>query len=178
MWGVVRAARALTDLRTLKSYLLLVWLEWDYLYHDGHGEICTLIREDSGGVWMGHPRKDLLKHLDHILGQLNLGLDHLQQHKPSLKKSSIKQVKKQYVKLKQVVVEEDKKVAIAMACEFSKLIIPLSLLTLTSTYREALDVHVCHPMPIVAGLGCSSLFPMLQKSTYSLTSMSSQKFNG
>lgn len=48
--------------------------------------------EDFGGVWTGHCHKDLLEHLDHILGQLALGLDHLQQHKPSLNKGNVRQM--------------------------------------------------------------------------------------
>jgi len=161
VWGVVEAIRALAHLEILKSYLLLIWSEWDHLYHGGHGEMCTLIKEDFGGVWMEHHRKDFLKHLDHILGQLDLGLDHLQQHKPSLEKGSIKRMKEQYGKLKEVVVEEDKKVAMALARESSKLIFPPSLLTPTSTYRETLDIHVCHPIPIVAGLEYFPLLPTL-----------------
>jgi len=173
MWGAVRAARATADLRTLGSYLLLVWSEWDYICHDGHGEMCTMIREDFGGVWMGHQRKALLQHLDHILEQLDLGLDHLQQYKPSLKKGSIKRMKEQYGKLKEVVVEEDKKVAIALACKFSRLIIPLSPLTPTSTNRETLNIHVCHPIPVVSGLECFQLPSTIQKFTYPPTLMSS-----
>ena len=172
-WGVVRAVRALANLRILKSYLLLIWSEWDYLYNDGHGEMCTLIGEYFSGVWKGHHRKDLLEHLDYILGKLDLGLDHLQQHKPSLKKGSIKRMKKQYGKLKEVVVKEDKKVAIALACKSSRLIFPLSILTPTSTYRETLKIHVCHPIPLAAGLECFLLLPTPQKFTYSPTSLSS-----
>ena len=173
VWGVVKAVRALANLKILKSYLLLIWSEWDYLYSDGHGEMCTLIREDFGGVWKGQQRKDLLEHLDHILGQLDLGLDHLQQHKPSLKKGSIKRMKKQYGKLKEVVVEEDKKVAIALACKCSRLTILLSPLTPTYTNRETLNIHVCHPIPIVASLEYFPLPSTVQKFTYPLTLMSS-----
>jgi len=176
VWGVVRAVRALSNFKILKSYLLLIWSEWDYLYHDGHGEMCTLIRENFSGVWMGRHRKELLEHLDHILGQLDLGLDHLQQHKPSLKKGSIKRMKKQYGKLKEVVVEEDKKVAIALARGSSRLTIPFSPLTPTFAYRETLNVHVYHAIHIIAGLECTpllpTLLPMLQNLPYSLTLIS------
>ena len=170
--GVVKAARANADLRTLKSYLLLVWSEWDYLYHKGHLQMCTLIREDFSGGWMGDYRKDLLEHLDYILGQLDMGLDHLQKHKPSLDMDDIEQMKEQYKKLKEAVLVEDHKVAIDLTCESSRLIIPLGLLTTVFTYRETLNIHVCPPppMPIVVSwnISHSSCFEIHRLPTFDL----------
>ena len=113
---IVQKVRAIGDIETLKSYMLLVWSEWDPLYsgkvrnysgqHYSHPkslhEMCTSIREDFSGIGMEHHQKDLLQHLDHILGQLDLGLKHLQQHKPSLDEDDIQQMREQYGKLKEV----------------------------------------------------------------------------
>ena len=114
--GVVQKVRALGDIETLKSYMLLVWSEWDPLYsgkvhnysgqHYSHPkslhEMCTSIREDFSGIGMEHHQEDLLQHLDHILAQLDLGLGHLKQHKPSLDEDDIQQMREQYKKLKGV----------------------------------------------------------------------------
>jgi len=115
-FGVVQTVRALGDIETLKSYMLLVWSEWDPLYSGkAHNysrqnqchkkslhEMCTSLREDFSGIGMEHHQIDLLQQLDYILGQLDLGLEHLQPHKPSLNAGDIQQMKEQYRKLKEV----------------------------------------------------------------------------
>lgn len=159
-WGVVRAIRALGDVEILKSYLLLIWSEWDYLYHEGYHEMCTLIREDFSGVWMRCHREDLLQRLDHILGQLDLGLEHLQQHKPSLDEDALQQMKKQYGKLKKVVLKEDRGAIIALTCKPSRLSALFSLLTLANTYRSTLNIHVCTS----SSMSLTSLLPPLRNS--------------
>jgi hypothetical protein len=75
---VVRIVQGLGDIETLTAYLLLVWSEWQYQY--AIEEMCALIRNDFSGIRMGYHRKKLLQHLDHVLGQLELGTEHLQQH--------------------------------------------------------------------------------------------------
>ena len=121
---VVQAVRGLGDKETLKSYLLLVWSEWDPIHSEGvHNysgqyashqkslhEMCISIREDFSGIRMREHREDLLQRLDHILGQLDLGLSHLQQYKPSLSGDSILQMKEQYGELKRVLLEVGRKV--------------------------------------------------------------------
>ena len=77
---VVKVVRGLKDIEVLKSYFLLVWSEWDT--PDGLDEMCTSIREDFGGMGMRHHRTDMIKRLDHVLGQLDRGLDYLRQHHP------------------------------------------------------------------------------------------------
>ena len=114
--GVIQTVQALGDIKTLKSYLLLIWSEWDPLYsekvHNYYGqhhshqkslhEMCTLIREDFSGVGMECHRGDLLQQLDHVLGKLDLGLEYLQKHKPGLGEDDIQKMKDQYRKLKKV----------------------------------------------------------------------------
>ena len=70
--------------------------------------MCTLIREDFSGIWVGYHREDLLQRLDYILRQLDLGLGHLQQHKPSISASDIWQMRGQYEQLKEVLLEVDR----------------------------------------------------------------------
>jgi len=135
MWStpdVVEAVHDLGDAEILKSYLLLVWSEWDCLYSrwtESPGyysddylflkknlphkrdtlEMHASIRMTFGRVGMSHHRKDLLQQLDRILGQLDLGLDYLQQYKPSLKEDDVQLMKKQYGKLKDVLLEVGQK---------------------------------------------------------------------
>jgi len=122
---VVQVVHGLGDAEILKSYLLLIWSEWDCLYSvwgttydDGNclqtqykhnsqdlPEMCTSIWEAFSGVWMGHHQNDLLQKLDHILGQLDLGLDYLQQHKPGLSVDDVQLMKEQYGRLREVLLE-------------------------------------------------------------------------
>ena len=123
---VLQAVHGLRDAETLKSYLILIWSEWDCLFSrwDRHRvlhdalypmggppckedlpQMCTTIKEVFSGVGMGHHQEDLLKRLDHVLGQLDLGLDYLQQHKPSLDEDAIQQMKEQYRELREVMLE-------------------------------------------------------------------------
>jgi len=130
MQHVIQTIQGLRDVETLKSYLLLVWSEWDCLYSrfiepiPGYGykiseedhclkqdppEMCTSIRGAFSGVEMGHHRKDLLQRLDHILGELDLGLDYLQQSKPRIEEIDIQLMKEQYGEIIEVLLEMDRK---------------------------------------------------------------------
>jgi len=95
---VLQIVRALGDIEILKSYLLLVWSEWDHLR--GPNEMAISIREDFSGIHMGRHREDLLRHLDHVLGQLDLGLEHLRQRKESLVEGDVQRMKVQYGELR------------------------------------------------------------------------------
>lgn len=106
---VVCGVRALGDIEILKSYLLLVWSEWDIVRPGGLTEMCASIREDFSGVGMGCHREDLLRQLDHVLGQLNLGPGYPLQYTSLIWYPHFRSEKRCYEKLKEVVLEvEDK----------------------------------------------------------------------
>jgi len=105
--NIVQLVRALRDIETLKSYLLLIWSQWDCPSH-GSDEMHVLIQEDFSGIEMFCHRKDLLHHLDYILVQLDLGLEHLRQHKPSLSEDDIQQMRSKYGEIREVLLEVDK----------------------------------------------------------------------
>ena len=93
----------------------------------------ALIREDFSGIRMGYHRKDLLQHLDHVLEQLELGLEHLQHHDPSISEGDIQARQSQYRQLKEVLLEVDKEAIDREATDLligksSRLIILLDLL--------------------------------------------------
>ena len=104
---VVQTVRKLGDIEILKSYLLLVWSEWDYLYQDGLEEMCVLIREDFSGIGMEGHRKNLLQRLNYILGQLDSGLGSVQQNEQGLSEENIQSMKEQYGQLREVLLEMD-----------------------------------------------------------------------
>jgi len=71
---VICQVQALGDIGILKSYLLLVWLEWDRVGGQSGGGISEMkiaIQKDLCGIGMGHHWEDLIKQLDHILMQLD-----------------------------------------------------------------------------------------------------------
>ena len=103
----VKAVRGLKDIEILKSYLLLVWSEWNHLYLDGYGEMCTLIGEDFCGIGMEHHRADLIHRLDHVLGQMDHGLEYLKQRCPELDEDYLGIRKNQYRKLRETLLEID-----------------------------------------------------------------------
>jgi len=158
---VVRQVRALGDTEILKSYLLLVWSEWDQVDDrpsGGLAEMQASIREDFGGAEMWGHREDLIKRLDHVLGELDRGLDYLQQHKPSLDSHHIPRAETQYSELKRALLEIGVEAMDALARELPK-IIPFGLMILTDTRRTPLDFHVRSASPMsVIRLERTSLF--------------------
>ena len=103
---VVKTVRALNDVEVLKSYFLLLWSEWGPLQDtSGFSKMCTSLREDFCGAEMSHHRTELLRRLDHILGQLGLGLERLKQENPHLDREDLRRMKRRYRKLKEVLLE-------------------------------------------------------------------------
>lgn len=115
--GVIQGVRALQDIETLTSYLLLIWSEWGFLEDESLSEMCNSIQEDFGETWMGYHRTYLLQHLDYILGQLDLGFDHIHQHNPKLLELHVKWMDKGYRQLKEVLLEVDRKANDNLICK-------------------------------------------------------------
>lgn len=108
--NVVQTVRRLEDVEILTSYLLIVWSEWVYLYPDGLDEMCASIKQDFHGIGMGYYRKDLLRHLNRVLGELDLGLGYIQQRKQGLGEDDIQSMKGQYGRLKEVLLKVEEEV--------------------------------------------------------------------
>ena len=138
-WGswrnVLRRIRTLGDIKIHVSYLLVVWSEWGYLWEDLFDEMYTKIREDFSGPEMGDHRQDLLRRLDYVLWRLDLGLEHLRQHKPDLDDNDIQQMKAQYGKLKNILLEMDQRPRVTLIRELSRFITLLSVLNLVGVHR-------------------------------------------
>lgn len=105
---IVQMIRALGDIKTLTSYLLVVWSEWDGLWLGGFEEMYASIREDFNGVAAAHHREDLVLHLDRVLEELDRGLRYFQQHNPNLCARDIRRTKLQYMELREVLLRVDR----------------------------------------------------------------------
>ena len=155
---VLLQIRALGDIEILKSYLLLIWSEWDSIDDQQSGglvEMTASIREDFGGIEMWRHRQDLIGRLDHVLGQLDKGLDHLHQHKPGLDAHHISRAKTQYSELKGVLLEVDVEATDGLSGKPPRLSF-FSLLTPTDTYRIPFDFRVCSAstVPVILWSTC------------------------
>jgi len=139
---VARAVRTLGDTEILKSYLLLIWSEWDEPWWAGLNEMCASLREDFNGIGMEHHRQDLLRQLDNVLGRLDLGPEH-----PYAKLDThlIQRSKKRYGKLREVLREVDRETTVTLIRELPRLILLFSPLTTADVYRASLEFYVFTP---------------------------------
>jgi len=103
---VVRAVRGVKDIEVLKSYLLLTWSEWDALWNEGLTEVCVSMLMDFCGARMKHHRMELIQRLDHVLGELDQGLEYLQQRNPNLREYDFQSMVYQYQRLRETITRE------------------------------------------------------------------------
>ena len=161
-YHVVEATRALKNIEVLKSYFLLVWSEWDCLFSAGLDEMCISILEDFSGTGMGQHRVDLIKRLDHVLGQLDRGLEYLRQHDPDLDEYDVQTRKKQYRKLRETLLGVNTQVI----GRTSSLAIP-TLCVLTpplDAHRIPHRIYVCTPSPVSVVTGLERSIPRFHTS--------------
>ena len=113
---VVDAVRALKDVDVFKSYLLVVWSEWDNLRFNGFYKMHTSIQEDFGGIGMGHHRADLIQRLDHILEQLDRGLEHFKKYDPETDEWDLRIRKDRYQELRETLLKTNMKAVSRASC--------------------------------------------------------------
>ena len=106
---VVHYVRGLRDIEILKSYLLLVWSEWDCPFNSDFFQMEDIIKEEFGGIAMRHHREDLINRLGRVLGELDRGLEYLKQHSSRINKGDIQYGKQVYGQLKKLLEEEEVK---------------------------------------------------------------------
>ena len=142
---VLRAVQALENFEVLKSYLLLVWSEWDnYRWFDDFNETCTSIRESFGGIEMGDHRADLVQRINDILNQLDRGLEYFKQHDPEFEEGSLAKRKGQYTRLRRVLLDVERRTFFPMISLFRTL-------TLTEVYATSPNIHSRSSSPIPVG---------------------------
>ena len=153
---VVLMVRDLKDIEILKSYLLLIWSEWDSLHHEGYLRMMISVSQDFSGIGMNSHRADLLQRLDHVLEQLDKRLEYLQQSGPGLGLARPMFSFLDYGSLKQNLLEVDQEALEVLIRASSRLTTPFEPLTHAAARRITLDVHVCAPYPVSIAhhLGC------------------------
>lgn len=97
---VIDAVRDPRDIEILTSYLLIDWSE-----SDSFCKMRTSILEDFRGLGMCRHRADLVQHLDHVLGQLDRGLEYLKLHNPDLDEGFLQAMIYQHRKLRETLLE-------------------------------------------------------------------------
>ena len=145
--NVVQTIRNLEDIETLKSFLLLVWSEWDGLYSEGIEEMDSSIQLGFGKIEMWRHREDLLRRLGHILDQLDLGLEHMGQHDPGINEGDIQQRKELYRAFREVLLEVDMKATEMLIREPLRLTALFRLLIHVDRHKVLLNVYVCDSSP-------------------------------
>ena len=148
--SVIRQVRALGDIEILKSYLLVVWSEWEFIgSRRALSGMVDLIREDLGGIELGHHREDLVERLDYVLGQLDQGLGHLKRYGPNVSKDMIRWAGVDYRELKRMLMVVD-----GEAMNVLTRMPPTSILfrLLKHASRVSLDIHVRSASPIPMNL--------------------------
>ena len=105
---VVHHIRGLGEIEILKSYFLLVWSEQCSICSFGFAPVETTVREEFRGIAMWRHREDLTERLGYVLGQLDRGLEHFQQHSPQIKEADIAKRRRQYGRLKKALAELDR----------------------------------------------------------------------
>jgi hypothetical protein len=116
------------------------------------------IRDDFGGIEMGHHRGDLLQRLDHVLGQLDHGLEHLKHQNPELNNGHLQRMKYRYKTLREPLLETNVK---AISRTSLSTITPLCVFTLVPNgHRIPGNSYVRTPSPVpVVSLLERSAFP-------------------
>ena len=95
---------------------------------------------------MGHHRADLTQQLDHVLSQLDLGVEYFKQHNPALDEDGLQRGKNQYQKLRETLLETNAK---AISGIPRLIILPLCILTPTlGSHRIPCNTYACTPFPV------------------------------
>jgi len=123
---VMGQVRGLKDIEILKSYLLVVWSEWDSLLDSS--TMCEWIREEFSGVEANSHRAELVQRLDEVIGELDKGLAYLPHDTPGLRKWELQRRKGQYEELRKILKEVPEAPEIP-TCMSSRLINLFDLLT-------------------------------------------------
>ena len=156
--NVMQQVRGLKDIEILKSYLLVVWSEWDSLCDSS--AMCECIREEFSGVEANSHRAELVQRLDKIIGELDKGSEYLQRDRPDLKERQLQRRKEQYEELRKIL-KEIPEVPEIPTCMYPRLINLFDLLTPVDTHRISLNIRMCAPYAVSAAdcSECSVVVP-------------------
>ena len=118
---VVWTVQGLNNIELLKSYLLLVWSEWDSLPTFGIYVMRTSFRDDFSGVRMAGHRAELIQRLDYVLEQLDRGSEYIERDNLHPPHHPLKNSKNRYRKLRKVLLEVERGTSCPMIVIFCTL---------------------------------------------------------
>ena len=104
---VIACVRRLGDVEILTSYFFTIWSEWNPCLPLSFPEIGNSMREDFCGDHLEHHRRDLIKELERILGQLDRGVDYLKEYCTGVDEGELKTMRSQYTKFRDQLREVD-----------------------------------------------------------------------
>ena len=128
---VARSIRQPKDVKTLKSYLLLLWSERWPLRPGGFSEVYTSVCKDFPGIGMGYHRMDLIRLLDRFLEQLDR-----EQGSPG------HEMRDQYCLLKEALAEVEKKASDILTGTHARITFSFDIFTQV-THTETHSTFVC-----------------------------------
>ena len=142
---IIGAIRELGDVGVLKSYFLLVWAEWDFIFAGGFTKMCDSIRIDFKGIDINRHRYHLIQRLDHIIEQLHQGLGYLEQHNPNLGEYHFQKMGDQYGALRDLLLEMDADAEREAHClrKSYPTFCSFCILTRTGMHSIPCNVYVC-----------------------------------
>ena len=117
---VIHYVRGLEDVEILKSFFFLILSEWSLHSHASLKGTEISFKNDFSGIQMQEHRKDLGKQLDHVLGQLDLGFEHIKKWRPLISETKIGVMRDQYRRLRRTLREVDKEDYNSKACAYPK----------------------------------------------------------
>lgn len=103
--SVATAVLGLEDIEILKSYLITVWSEWDSPRNSGFDKMRASLCDSFGGIGMGHHRADLVRRLDHVLGELDREFEHFMHNNPYIVRNDTREMKVRYGELKSILLK-------------------------------------------------------------------------
>jgi len=105
--NVVLKVQQLEDVELIASYLFVVWSEWNHFYPSDCTAMLDMIRGRLGGAGAARYREDLIQRLNHVLSQLDRGLEFIRQHSLQYNGAYMPMMKQQYEQLRGVLMEAD-----------------------------------------------------------------------
>lgn len=107
---VVRRVQRLGDPETFTSYLVLVWSEWDpILPRRDLSDMKLAMSRDFRGSGMRSHREQLIRRLEHVLGELDQGVGYLKRFKLWIEEHDVQLAKAQYGELMKTLLEVDRR---------------------------------------------------------------------
>ena len=145
----IKTVQGLKDIEVLKSYFHVIWSEWNTSIVFGDLKVLknmdAILYKNFSGSGMDHHRADLIQRLDHILGELDQGLDHLQQHIPSFNANRVQKMKHHYGELRNILLKMNVE---AITCMSDPVPLLFFALIPMDAYRIPCNTHVCTPSPV------------------------------